>query len=112
MEHRPILDFHPVKSFLGFESPARAGTRVIAIAVGVSTLCFRSLPFEEELQQHPHFSGRKRFRECANRASLTRATTPYFCFTAMAEISTRALLTRAAAWIVARAGLGSGITFL
>lgn len=34
----------------------------------------------------------------------------YFCFTAIAEISMRALLTKAAAWIVARAGLGSGMT--
>jgi hypothetical protein len=34
----------------------------------------------------------------------------YFCFTAIAEISIRALLTKAAAWMVARAGLGSGIT--
>jgi len=34
----------------------------------------------------------------------------YFCFTAIAEISMRALLTKAAAWMVARAGLGSGKT--
>jgi len=34
----------------------------------------------------------------------------YFCFTAIAEISIRALLTKAAAWMVARAGFGSGIT--
>ena len=32
----------------------------------------------------------------------------HFCFTAMAAISILASLTRAAAWIVARAGLGSG----
>jgi hypothetical protein len=36
----------------------------------------------------------------------------YFCFTAIAEISILALFTRAAAWMVARAGLGSGITLL
>lgn len=34
----------------------------------------------------------------------------YFCFTAMADISMRALFTKAAAWTVARAGFGSGIT--
>lgn len=36
----------------------------------------------------------------------------YFCFIAIAEISIRALLTKAAACMVARAGLGSGITLL
>jgi len=36
----------------------------------------------------------------------------YFCFTATADTSIRALLTRAAAWIVAREGFGSGMICL
>jgi hypothetical protein len=48
-----------------------------------------------------------RSRRCECLASQSAA---YFCFTAMAEISSRALLTKAAAWMVARAGLGSGST--
>ncbi len=54
---------------------------------------------------------RLRHRFCG--ASREVPVTPgesYFCFTAIAEISMRALLTKAAAWIVARAGLGSGTT--
>ena len=46
----------------------------------------------------------------ASRSHQVRQGANYFCFTAIAEISMRALLTSAAAWIVARAGLGSGIT--
>ncbi len=53
------------------------------------------------------FLERKR-RMCQRR--IPRAD--YFCLTAIAEISIRALFTRAAAWMVARAGLGSGITLL
>jgi hypothetical protein len=46
------------------------------------------------------------------RDTFCSACRTYFRFTAMAEISIRALLTKAAAWMVARAGLGSGITLL
>jgi len=53
----------------------------------------------------------RQIRACtAGSAHLIRQTANYFSFTAIAEISMRALLTRAAAWIVARAGLGSGST--
>jgi hypothetical protein len=48
----------------------------------------------------------------SNRGTYICQGAGYFCFTAIAEISIRALLTRAAAWTVARAGLGSGITLL
>src|SRR5579859_2912069 len=41
---------------------------------------------------------------------IVKRSPHYFCFTAMTEISIRALLTNAAAWMVARAGLGSGMT--
>ncbi len=75
-----------------------------------SVVCFRSLG---TLQSHPHFWGSKTFPPMRNQGQPYRAgITPYFCLTAMAEISTRALLTRAAAWMVARAGFGSGIRFL
>jgi hypothetical protein len=46
------------------------------------------------------FSGGKQ------RKPASQAATTYFCFTAIAEISMRELLTRAAAWVVACAGLG------
>ena len=50
--------------------------------------------------------------DCGARESRFGFRSSYFCFTAIAEISTRALFTKAAAWMVARAGLGSGMTLL
>lgn len=52
------------------------------------------------------------FLERHARMTFSQAGNDYFCLTAIAEISIRALLTKAAAWTVARAGFGSGITLL
>ncbi len=82
--------------------------RFISIGVALSNSFLNS----RDRGRQPFPAPRAKSISQARRDCRIRQGASYFCFTAIAEISIRALLTRAAAWIVARAGLGSGIRLL
>ena len=101
-KHRPVSKLSQNENPpLGMKVRRTMECGFISIAAGLSIFFLKR--GQSAIFSIPHFSLRKR-----RIAGIPRAN--YFSFTAIAEISIRALLTKAAAWMVARAGLGSGIT--
>lgn len=87
---------------------ADAGAR--AIALEGPLIRWKAIVFFENASTGRLYHGHTQSQRVLG---LVKAFNGYFFdFTAIAEISMRALLTRPATWTVARVGLGSGMTLL